>query len=285
MAPKLSTLVSRLSRRGPHRVLRGDLAFAGLPGIVCTPQEGLGLPAVAFGHGWMTRPVGYLQTLAHLASWGIVAAAPATQCGPVPSHLALASDLSTTLDICTGVRLGPGEISVHPDRLALAGHGMGAGAAVLTAARRPVSAVVPMFPAPTTPRASTVAASLSTPALILASPSSLTALDSDAVALASAWGGAVDGKPALLRTLAKSDEGGLVEGRRALKYVGLPGTDRGTQRLARVLLTGFLLYHLTDDKDYAPFADPDVVLPKTHPVDLDTATIEPGDQLAELLGR
>ncbi|MGO9925558.1 MAG: hypothetical protein ACLPLP_05270, partial [Mycobacterium sp.] len=29
-------LVAALSRRGPHRVLRGDLAFAGLPGVVYT---------------------------------------------------------------------------------------------------------------------------------------------------------------------------------------------------------------------------------------------------------
>ena len=31
-------LFAALSRRGPHRVLRGDLAFAGLPGVVYTPE-------------------------------------------------------------------------------------------------------------------------------------------------------------------------------------------------------------------------------------------------------
>ena len=32
-------LVGALTRRGPHRILRGDLAFAGLPGIVYTPES------------------------------------------------------------------------------------------------------------------------------------------------------------------------------------------------------------------------------------------------------
>jgi len=33
--------------------LRGDLAFAGLPGIVYTPEAGLNLPGIAFGHDWL----------------------------------------------------------------------------------------------------------------------------------------------------------------------------------------------------------------------------------------
>ena len=46
-------LFAALTRRGPHRVLRGDLAFAGLAGLVYTPESGLNLPGVAFGHDWL----------------------------------------------------------------------------------------------------------------------------------------------------------------------------------------------------------------------------------------
>ena len=125
------------------------MAIAGQPGVVFTPAEGLGLPAVAFGHGWITNVDNYRSLLEHLASWGIVVAAPSSERGPFPSHLGLATDLRTTLDICVGVRLGSGSISVHPEKLAFAGHGMGAGAAVLAAAKYPgVAAVAALFPAP-----------------------------------------------------------------------------------------------------------------------------------------
>ena len=35
------------------------------------------------------------------------------------------TDVGTALDIASGVRLGPGKISVHPAKLGLAGHGFG----------------------------------------------------------------------------------------------------------------------------------------------------------------
>ena len=47
-------LYAALKRPGPHRVLRGDLSFAGLPGVVYTPESGINLPGVAFGHEWVT---------------------------------------------------------------------------------------------------------------------------------------------------------------------------------------------------------------------------------------
>src|ERR1700758_2990393 len=131
-----SKLVRALTRRGPHRVLRGDLAFAGLPGVVYTPDSGFNLPAVAFGHDWVTGVDRYRNTLEHLASWGIVAAAPDTERRPAPSALNLAYDLGTALDIVAGVRLGSGQISVHPTKLGLAWHGFGGSAAVLAAAAR-----------------------------------------------------------------------------------------------------------------------------------------------------
>ena len=148
-------LFAALTRRGPHRVLRGDLAFAGMPGAVYTPESGMNLPGVAFGHDWIAKADRYHGTLEHLASWGIVAAAPDTETGLAPSVLNLAFDLGSTLDIIAGVRLGPGQISVHPSKLGVAGHGFGGSAAVFAAAGMPAKpqAVAALFPTITKPPA------------------------------------------------------------------------------------------------------------------------------------
>lgn len=278
VAPKPKNLVRNLSRRGPHRVLRGDLAFAGLPGVVCTPESGLGLPAVAFAHGWLAGPQQYLETLAHLASWGIVAAAPATQTGPVPSARALASDLNSALDICTDVRLGRGgDISVHPKKTALVGHGFGAGVATLAAAARlsgggQLSAVAAVFPATVDPPAESVAAGITVPALILSSPGSDTLADAPAVALGQAWG-----PDARTRVLPEASDDGLVEGRRWAGFIGLSGSERKTQLAVRALLTGYLLHQLTGDKAYAVFADLETPLAGSIPVAAE-ALAEPVEQ-------
>ena len=263
-------LFAALRRRGPHRVLRGDLAFAGLPGVVFTPESGLNLPAVAFGHDWLTPADRYAGTLAHLASWGIVAAAPDTERGIAPSVLNLAFDLGTTLDIITGVRLGPGDISVHPAKLGVSGHGFGGSAAVFTAAGTPgrIKAVAPLFPSITAPRSEEPAAALKTPGLVLTAPGDPMTLRSNAVELSRAWDAAT------LRLVRGGKAGGLIEGRRLARVVGLPGADRSTQKTVRALLTGFLLFHLAGKKDYKDFADPEVVLPKT---ELDDPSEDPTD--------
>ena len=93
LVARTKKLFGALTRRGPHRVLRGDLAFAGLPGIVYTPESGMNLAGVAFGHDWLAKADRYHGTLEHLASWGIVAAAPDTETGLAPSVLNLAFDL------------------------------------------------------------------------------------------------------------------------------------------------------------------------------------------------
>ncbi|HVL85184.1 MAG TPA: alpha/beta hydrolase, partial [Pseudonocardia sp.] len=140
---KVGEAVAQLSRPGPHPVLRGDLGMVGTPGVVFAPEAGLGLPAVAFGHDWLQPVERYTGLLRHLASWGFVAAAPATHRGPLPSTAQFSADLRSTLDVCAGVRLGDGHISVDARRTALAGHGIGGGAALLAAAAHPrVAAVV-----------------------------------------------------------------------------------------------------------------------------------------------
>lgn len=244
-------------------MLRGDLAFAGLPGVVFTPEKGFNLPGVAFGHDWLAGADRYQGTLEHLASWGIVAAAPATETGVAPSVLNFAFDLGTTLDIITGVRLGPGQISVHPAKLGVVGHGFGGSAAVFTAAglpRKP-KAVAALFPSVTQPRAEEPAATLNVPGLILTAPEDPMTLRSNAVELARAW------PTATLRAVDKGKAGGLIEGRRLARVVGLPGADRGTQKTVRALLTGYLLHLLTGDKTYRAFAEPDAALPRTSLID------------------
>ncbi|CAM4130755.1 putative dienelactone hydrolase [Mycobacterium basiliense] len=272
-------LFAALRRRGPHRVLRGDLAFAGLTGVVYAPEAGLNLPGVAFGHDWLTGVARYSGLLEHLASWGIVSGAPDTQRGLAPSVLNLAFDLGTALDIVAGVRLGPGDISVHPAKLGLVGHGFGGSAAVFAAAGMPnkPAAVVAMFPTVTAPPPMQPAAGLRVPGLIVSAPGDTTTLTSTALELSRAW------DTATLRIVSKAKPGGLVEGRRLTKAVGLAGADRKTQRNVRALLTGYLLYTLGGDKTYREFADPDVHLPKTNAVDPQAPPVTPEEKIVALL--
>ncbi|MDT5140050.1 MAG: hypothetical protein QOD58_4312 [Mycobacterium sp.] len=260
-------------------MLRGDLAFAGLPGVVYTPEAGLNLPAIAFGHDWLTGAGHYAGLLEHLASWGIVAGAPDTQRGLVPSVMNLAFDLGVALDIVAGVRLGPGEISVHPTKLGVVGHGFGGSAAVFAAAGMPakVAAAVALFPTVTAPPAQQPAATLNIPGLILSAPDDPKSLNSHALALFAAW------QRGTLRIVSKAEAGGLVEGRRLPKAIGLAGSDRKTQRTVRALLTGYLLNVLGGDKTYRDFADPDVQLPKTQQLDPEALAVTPEEKIVALL--
>lgn len=270
-------LFSSLTRRGPHRVLRGDLGFAGIRGVVYTPQSGFHLPGVAFGHDWLTGADHYLGTLEHLASWGIVAAAPDTQSGPVPSALTLAHDLAETLDVISGVRLGVGDISVAPAKLGLAGHGFGAAAAVLSAAdEAPVAAVAAVFPAVTKPSAEAAAATLTVPGLVLATPDDATSLRTDALEVARAWEGSA------LRVVDKADAAGLAEKRVVTRLLGFPGSSDRTQKAVRALITGFFLFHLTGDDTYEVFADAQADLPHTSIPDPDAPPVTAEERIVAL---
>ncbi|WP_237569895.1 dienelactone hydrolase family protein [Mycolicibacterium lacusdiani] len=260
---KTKKLFASLTRRGPHRVLRGDLAFAGLSGSVFTPEKGLNLPAIAFGHDWLAAADRYHGLLEHLASWGIVAAAPNTERSVAPSVLNLAFDLGTTLDIVSGVRLGTGKISVHPRKLGVVGHGFGGSAAVFTAAGMPdrMRAVVALFPSVTSPPTIEPARNLRVPGLILADPGDPMSLRSNATELARVW------PDSTLRAAKNVKAGGLIEGRRIARVVGLPGADKETHEIVRALLTGYLLNQLNGDKTYLEFSDPKVALPNTEVLD------------------
>ncbi len=256
-------LFTELSRPGPHPVLRGELALAGLPGIVCTPRSGLGLPAVAFGHGWLQPSERYHGLLRHLASWGIVAASPNTQRGPLSSHRLYAGDLRTALDVCVGVRLGDGSISVAPDRLGLAGHSTGGGAAILAAAEDPrVRAVATVAVAEVQPTAVSAAARCAMPGLHVAGGRDLIApAAGHAEAVARAWGG-----PVSLRSVAKATHLGFTEGRHWSQLLLDGKPERRTHRIASALLAAFFLVHLAGAQRYRPLLDENI---KRCPIDFE----------------
>ena len=255
MARTAKKALEDLSQRGPHDVLHGDLALVGMPGVVCTPRSGRGLPAVAFGHAWLQPPRRYVGLLRHLASWGIVAAAPGTQGGALASHRLLSSDLRSTLDICTGVRLGEGAISVDEKRLGVAGHAMGGGCAVLAAAEDPrIRSVATLAVAETLPSAFSAAERVSVPGLHVAAGKDLLApAVSNAEPLAKAWGGSVQ-----LRTARKASHLGFTEGRHWTELVLHGRPQWATQRLSRALLTAFFLRTLAGDVKGAALLDSDV---------------------------
>lgn len=223
----------------------GDLAPVGMPGVICTPRRGLGLPAIAFGHGWLQPPRRYLGLLHHLASWGIVAAAPGTQGGALANHGLFATDLRTALDVCVGVRLGSGEISVDERKLGIVGHAMGGGSAILAAAEdKRIRAVATLAVTETMPSAFDAALRVGAPGLHLAGGKDLLApAVSNAEPVARAWGG-----PVQLRTVRKANHLGFTEGNHWTQLVLHGGPQYDTQRLARGLITAFLLRTLAGDR-------------------------------------
>lgn len=252
--PAVRRTAEELSRPGPYAVASGDLAAAGMPGVVFTPRSGLGLPAVAFGHGWLQPTSRYDELLRHLASWGLVAAAPATQRTALASHSQFATDLRTALNLCAGVRLGVGEISVDPGRLALAGHGMGGGCAVLAAAADDrCRAVVTLALAETMPSAVAAARECTMPGLHVTGGKDLLApAIGHAEPVTRAWAG-----PVQLRTLPKAGHLGYVSGQHWTDLLIGSGPEFGTRRISRALITAFLLSHLTGTSDYDTLlADP-----------------------------
>lgn len=244
-----------LSRPGPLEVRRGDLGLVGLPGTIYTPVEGLGLPAVVVGHDWLQPASRYVELLRHLASWGFVAAAPNTQRGPVPSMTRFSADLLTTLDVCCGVRLGDGRISVDARRTALAGHGIGAGAALLAAVRRErLGAVVTLAPSQIRPSAIDAARQITAPTLhIAAGIDSLAPAAGHAEPIAAAAGG-----PVWLRTLPKAGHLGFCEGRHWSSILFQNRAQPKTRKITRALVTAFLMQHLVDEGRVSALTQGDV---------------------------
>ncbi|MGB6163548.1 MAG: dienelactone hydrolase family protein [Pseudonocardiaceae bacterium] len=245
--PAVRSMAGELSRPGPHAVARGDLAAAGIPGMMFTPRSGLGLPAVAFGHGWLQPTSRYEELLRHLATWGMVAAAPDTQRTPLASHRQFATDLRTVLDVCVGVRLGDGDISVDPSKLALVGHGMGGGCAVLAAAADDrCQAVATLAVTETLPSAVAAARRCAMPGLHITGGKDLLAPTAGhAEPVVRAWAG-----PVQLRTLPKASHLGFTTGQHWSDLLVGSSPESATRRISRALVTAFLLRHLTGTSEY-----------------------------------
>ncbi|QNK83017.1 dienelactone hydrolase family protein [Nakamurella sp. PAMC28650] len=235
-----------LSHRGPHRVAAGNLADAGMPGLVFAPTSGRGLPAVALSHGWLQPARRYSDTMRFLASWGFVVVAPDTERGPIPSHGAMAMDLTAALDLVATGKLGNGRVRVDPQKLGVIGHSIGGGAAVLAAAARSgIGAVVTVTAAATHPSAVEAAARVRVPGLHLIGADDDMA-EGDGSSIAAAWAG-----EAQLRTVKGASHLGLAEGSHWSSTLTGSGNEKRIQHLVRLLATAFLLRHLTDGEQLA----------------------------------
>ncbi|AZI58660.1 alpha/beta hydrolase [Nakamurella antarctica] len=241
-----------LAHLGPYRVARGELALAGIPGVVFAPLSGKNLPAVAFGHHWMQPIERYADTLRYFASWGIVAIGPSTEHGPLPSFAGLAVDLATSLSLIAHTRLAEGAVTVDPAKIGVAGHGLGGGAAVLAAAQdSEIKAVATVNAANTRPSAITAAGLVTVPGLHLSGGKDvLSPPEANATLIAEGWAG-----PVQLRTIKKASHLGLAEGKHWTNKLTGSEAERATQQVARMLMTAFFLRHLDGQEQLADDLD------------------------------
>lgn len=235
-----------LSHVGPHRVAVGDLAAAGMPGIVYAPVSGRGLPAVALGRGWLQPVRRYTETLKYLASWGIIAVAPQTEKGPLPSHAGMARDLSVALRLLVKSKLAGGVVTADGRKLGVIGHSIGGGAATLAAFSDPaIKAVVTVTAAETKPSAIKAAGEVLVPSLHLVGDEDVIG-GSEGAELAKAWAG-----PAQLRTVKGAQHLGLAEGKHWTTTIVGDGAEKRIQQVTRLLATAFLLRHLAGQDQLA----------------------------------
>nr|WP_241727743.1 dienelactone hydrolase family protein [Dietzia sp. DQ11-71] len=268
-------MLARVSRRGPYGVDRGDLGFTGTPGVVFVPRGAPSpAPLVGWAHDWTRGPEHYVDTLKHLASWGFVVVAPASDRGLRPNHQHYADHLSAALEDVLQATLGRGAVRADPHRIAVAGHGLGGGVAALLASQRTdIDGVVMVFPTETVPSAADRAMTVDAPALLLSGAGGVHS--EDARDLQRLWRGDL-----VHRRLEKAVETGLVERNPLLERVGLADPDLRTHRAVRPLLAGYLLATLTDDDTYAAFADPEAEFKGTVTVTHEMLDEEADDLLA-----
>ncbi len=241
-----------LQHLGPYRVATGELALAGMPGVVFAPLSGKNLPLVAFGHDWMQPVSRYADTLRYFASWGIVAIAPSTERGPLPSFGGLAVDLSTSLKLVANTRLEDRAVTVDPAKFGVAGHGLGGGAAILAAAQdTTIRAVATVNVANPRPSAVDAAGLVLVPGLHLSGgKDQLAPAAANATLIANAWAG-----PAQLRTIKKAGHLGLAEGKHWTNTLTGSDAEKTTQHIARMLMTAFFLRHLDGQDQLADELD------------------------------
>ncbi|MDQ6656882.1 MAG: dienelactone hydrolase family protein [Actinomycetota bacterium] len=256
-----SPTLEYLSHLGPHRIASGDLAAAGIPGVVYAPTSGRDLPVVALGHGWLQPVRRYTETLKYLASWGFIAIAPATERGPVPSHSGLGADLSRALRAVVTGSLAGGVVTGNRSRLGVLGHSVGGGAAVLAAAGDPAIKAVVTVTAAATKQALRAAGNVTVPGLHLVGASDAMS-DNAGAELARSWAG-----PVQLREVKGAQHLGLAEGRHWTTAITGNGAEKRIQQATRTLATAFLLRHIAGQDQLADELDSKVS--GTSVIDLD----------------
>lgn len=91
-------------------------------------------PIISFGHGFTINPNVYIHLYRHLASWGYIVIAPATETGFSPSHIEFARDLTFVLrDMKRKSRI-PSDFfynAVDTINTGIFGHSMGGGCSFL----------------------------------------------------------------------------------------------------------------------------------------------------------
>jgi dienelactone hydrolase len=227
--------------KGPNRVAIGDLAPAGMPGLIFTPTSGRRLPIVAIGHGWLQSVDRYADTMRYLASWGIIVVAPNTHRSVFSSHQGLALDLSRALRMVAYGDLGAGRVRGDLRKLGVLGHSTGGGAAVLAAAKDDgIRAVVTVTAAETRPSAIEAAGKVNVPSLHLIGSKDDMA-ESDGAKIAQNCSG-----PAQLRIVKGSGHFGLTEGKSFINGIIGADSDKRVQQVTRMLASAFFIRHLTD---------------------------------------
>ncbi|WP_169735681.1 dienelactone hydrolase family protein [Intrasporangium oryzae] len=125
------------------------------PGAMC--------PVVAFGHGFAQDAGRYLSILTGLAARGYVVVAPDSETRLWPSHARLADDLWRAIEWARS-----SSPHADPAACAVAGHSMGAGAALLAAQRHTdIDTVVTFAAARTRPSSVAAAAAIRADALFV----------------------------------------------------------------------------------------------------------------------
>lgn len=123
-------------------------------------------PVVAFGHGFLQSSSRYAGTLSSIASRGYIVIAPDSETGFAPNHGRLADDLWRSLRWAVDGGRYP---NADPDDLAVMGHSMGGGAALVAADRYDgpgeICTVATLAAAETNPSARAASAGIAAPAL------------------------------------------------------------------------------------------------------------------------
>lgn len=217
-------------------------------------------PVVVFGHGYLSSPDLYAETLTALAAHGFLVVAPRSGGELFPDHAAFAADLSAVIDWLTAEDAradGPFAGAVDLERIAVSGHSMGGGASILAAAADPrFRTVANLAAAETRPSAVAAAADITAPVLLIAG-------ELDAIAPIAQHQRpifeALTGAPAQLRTILGGSHCGFVDPEAGGPLGGLSSLvcDTGTippteqQAITVRLLVDWLRAHLDGDTDLA----------------------------------